>query len=105
MFECTLASSVPAKPPKPPSVKKPTQAATTHSDLPVLSSVTPKLHHLCNDRPRRLKNRPVTRPTTGLTHAADEDDDEDEDADVFFASSAVKSTSDRNLMNGELDKT
>jgi len=103
-FESCLVSTVSPKAPRKPAVAKPAAAAAATADLPTLASVAPKLQHLCTERPRRAKNRAVTRPTVGLTRSDDVVDEEAaDDVDVFFSSLAAKPLT-GNLVNGELEK-
>ena len=101
-FEWSLAPTAPEKPP----LKRPSTKQTT--DLPALSSGAPKLHHMCHERPRRMKTRAVTRPTVGLTHSEDAaDDDAADNIDIFFASSARTfsgASADNSIVNGEVEK-
>jgi len=92
---------LPLKPQKSPTIKR---SATPVDDLPSVSSGAPKLRHLCNDRPRRMKTTASTRPMVGLTHAEDAADEDAED--VFFTppSSQNTSTADNGIVNGELEK-
>jgi len=95
---------VPPKSQKPAVVRP---AAATN--LPALMSEAPKLQHMCSQRPRRTKNKPVTRPTVGLTKTEDVIDEEgSDDVDVFFMPSTAKpvagASSNFSVVNGELDK-
>lgn len=53
-----------ARQPKTPKITSP--EVKKAADLPLLDSEAPKLQHLGADRPRRPKNKPMTRPTVGL---------------------------------------
>lgn len=53
-----------SKQPRTPKITSP--QIKKAADLPLLDSEAPKLQHLGADRPRRVKNRPMTRPTVGL---------------------------------------
>jgi len=76
-------------------------------DLPTLASVAPKLQHMCIERPRRAKNRAMTRPTVALTKSEDGVEEETvDDIDNFFSPLATRplATAASNMVNGEMEK-
>jgi len=90
---------VPPRPSK--SLKQ--AAAPASGDLLSLSSSAPKLQHLCSERPRRLKNLPVSRPTVCPSHAQD-NDDADDNVEAFFAPGKMTTSVSSDVVNGELEK-
>jgi len=85
--------------PKPTAKQAASPAATVN--LPTLAGEGPKLHHMCSERPRRVKKKAVTRPTVGLTHI----DEDDNDVDMAFTSPAPKSPAvGGTVVNGELER-
>jgi hypothetical protein len=61
-----LSPSVTKQPKTPLAVKSPVFKKDADLDLPKLDTEAPKLQHLGADRPRRPKNKAITRPTVGL---------------------------------------